>query len=66
MGNTEPELERIVAAARGIPVPPRCTDTQADLGQRLAVLNVWLRFWHERLRTPALKAAGLRSLPDGN
>lgn len=45
--HTESELERMVAAARGIPVaPPQAAG--AELGQRLVALTVWLRFWHER------------------
>lgn len=46
MTDSESELERMIAAARGIPAPPRATE--AELGQRLMALTVWLRFWHER------------------
>ncbi len=53
MTHSESELERMVAAARGIPAPPPAQG--AELGQRLTALTVWLRFWHERReRSPAV------------
>jgi hypothetical protein len=49
MVHTEPELERVIAAARGIPVPPPSIP-DAALTRRLASAALWLRFWHERER----------------
>lgn len=47
MTRTEPDLERIIAAARGIPAPPS-PGIHVSLGQRLNYLATWVRFWHER------------------
>ena len=51
MTHSESELERMVAAARGIPAPPPPVQG-AELSQRLTTLTVWLRFWHERRERP--------------
>lgn len=62
MRHSESELERIIAAARGIPAPPPPPD--ATLERRLAAAAHWLRFWHERAvkvsdpRLPAAERAG--------
>lgn len=57
MRHSESELEQVIAAARGIPVPPpRLPD--ATPGRRLASAARWLRFWHER----AAAASGLGAI----
>lgn len=49
MRHSESELERVIAAARGIPTPPHLPD--APPGHRLAAAAHWLRFWHARTVT---------------
>ncbi|MDX1606028.1 MAG: hypothetical protein R3202_07520 [Candidatus Competibacterales bacterium] len=61
MRDSEAELERLVAAARGIPPLPKPGVAGVDTARRLAALARWLRFWHEQ---PPLRRLSLpRRLP---